>query len=83
LRGANRIGRHVSNWRTPIGDTVNAAAHIEAENKHLGSEVLLGTQTPALLSDDERVQLAVSAEHEPVLVKGKSQPLDVYRFDVP
>jgi adenylate cyclase len=68
---------------TAIGDTVNAAARIESENKRLGSEILLSAQTRELLSESERVQLGVSAGHEPVLVKGKSLPLDVYRIDVP
>jgi adenylate cyclase len=68
---------------TAIGDTVNAAARLEAENKRLGSEILLSAQTREALPDPERASLGISPEHGMVQVKGKSRPLDIYRIDVP
>lgn len=67
---------------TAIGDTVNAAARIEAENKRVGSEILLSAQKRAALPETECDRLGISKEHQPVLVKGKSQPLDIYRIDL-
>jgi adenylate cyclase len=67
---------------TAIGDTVNAAARIEAENKRIGSEILLSAQTRSALSEEECDRLGIAHEHQPVLVKGKSQPLDIYRVHV-
>lgn len=68
---------------TAIGDTVNGASRIEAENKQRGTDILLSAQTRDALPEAERYRLGVSAVHAPVLVKGKSQPLDVYPIDVP
>lgn len=68
---------------TAIGDTVNAASRIEAENKRLGSEILLSAQTYAALSGEERAQFGISPLPEPLHVKGKSQALEVYRIDLP
>jgi adenylate cyclase len=67
---------------TAIGDTVNAASRIEAENKRLGTEVLLSAQTRASLPEAERDRLGVSASCERVLVKGREHTLDLYRIDV-
>jgi adenylate cyclase len=67
---------------TAIGDTVNAASRIEAENKRLGSDVLLSAQTRAALPEAERDRLGVSAGCEQVRVKGKAQTLELYRIDV-
>jgi adenylate cyclase len=64
---------------TAIGDTVNTAARIEAENKRLQSEVLISAQTCARLTPGEREELGVSPEPVPALVKGKSQVLDLHR----
>jgi adenylate cyclase len=68
---------------TAIGDTVNAAERIEAENKRLGSEILLSAQTYAALPEAERKRLDISAQAEPVQVKGKRQVLELYRIDLP
>src|SRR5262249_48080910 len=50
---------------TAIGDTVNGAARIEAENKRLGSEILISAQTRAALPEMERERLGVCSESEP------------------
>jgi adenylate cyclase len=68
---------------TAIGDTVNTAARIEAENKRFGSEILLSAHTCAALPKEERLRLGVSALADPVLVKGKSRALHMFRIDVP
>jgi adenylate cyclase len=68
---------------TAIGNTVNAAARIEAANKEAGSEILLSAQTWAALPPAERASLALSPLPAPVEVKGIPQPLELFRLDVP
>jgi adenylate cyclase len=68
---------------TAIGDTVNAAARIEAENKRLGTEMLISTATYAALPETERVRLGCTNAPEPAHVKGKQEVLDLYPVEVP
>jgi adenylate cyclase len=67
---------------TAIGDTVNAAARIEAKNKDLGTEVLISSATYAALSADERTRLGCAAEPAAVPVKGKKEALSLHRVEV-
>jgi adenylate cyclase len=68
---------------TAIGDAVNAAARIEAENKRLGTEVLLSAATVAYLSEAERARLGVAAAPVAAAVKGKAEVLELYPAAVP
>jgi adenylate cyclase len=63
---------------TAVGDTVNAAARIEAENKRLGSEMLIGAATYAALPEAERASLGCTGPPEPAQVKGKQEVLNLY-----
>src|SRR5205814_647792 len=68
---------------TAIGDTVNAAARIESENKPQGTEILISAATLAELPAGEAARLGCATEPRRVLVKGKEQPLDLYPLTVP
>jgi len=67
---------------TAVGDTVNAAARIESENKPLGTEVLVSAATYAAVPESERAALGLAAEAVPVTVKGKGVTLALHRADV-
>lgn len=56
-----------------IGDTVNTASRLEGLNKELGTRVLISNATYALTRE-----LIDARPLEPVRVKGKSEPLQVY-----
>jgi adenylate cyclase len=58
---------------TVIGDSVNAAARLEALNKEMGTSFLIGESTYAQVAD-----LVEARALPPVRVKGKSEPLLVY-----
>lgn len=63
---------------TAIGDTTNTAARIEAENKRLGTEVLLSAATWHALPGPDRGRLGGAAEPVPASVKGKQECLLLY-----
>jgi adenylate cyclase len=63
---------------TAIGDTVNAAARIEAENKKLLTEILISAQTYAALSETDRAELGCEPKYEAVQVKGKQAELHLH-----
>jgi adenylate cyclase len=66
---------------TAIGDTVNAAARIEAANKELRSELLISAETFAALPNEMQTRLAATAAAPVALaVKGKQRPLTVYQI---
>jgi class 3 adenylate cyclase len=67
---------------TAIGDTVNAAARIESANKNRKTEILLSAATHDDLPPDERSRLG-SRPVEPVPLKGKSHPLELFQVPVP
>jgi adenylate cyclase len=67
---------------TAIGDTVNAAARIEAKNKDLGTEVLISNATYEALPAAERARLGCTAEPAAVPVKGKKEALHLHRVEV-
>jgi adenylate cyclase len=70
---AGSIGMEKRLQYTLIGDTVNAAARFETLNKDLGTSMLIGQATYERVADLVEVRPL-----PPVLVKGKSEPLQVY-----
>ncbi len=58
---------------TAIGDNVNLASRLEGINKLYGTETLISGETARLL--DNRIPLR---RVDRVIVKGKTQPIDVY-----
>jgi class 3 adenylate cyclase len=63
---------------TAIGDTVNTAARIEAENKALGTHILISAATYAALPEAERVRLGCAKQPTATTVKGKNEALLLY-----
>ncbi|MEM6491475.1 MAG: adenylate/guanylate cyclase domain-containing protein, partial [Pseudomonadota bacterium] len=57
---------------TALGDTVNAAARLESLNKQFGTRVALSQQTV------ERTQELDFRAMGSVIVKGKTEPIDIY-----
>jgi adenylate cyclase len=68
---------------TAIGDTVNAAARIESENKPQGTEVLISAATHGALPEGAGGRLGCAAEARRVHVKGKAEELLLYPVMVP
>jgi adenylate cyclase len=68
---------------TAIGDTVNAAARIEAETKRLGTEILASAATWEALTPAERERLGAAPRPETAQVKGKQEALTLYALGVP
>jgi adenylate cyclase len=66
---------------TAIGDAVNTAARIEAENKRQGTEILISAATYAALPDAPRAELGLG-EPRPAAVKGKEVVLTLYPVEV-
>jgi len=60
---------------TAIGDTVNASARIESENKPQGTEVLLSAATFGAIPEAERSRLGLVAEPVWARVKGRDEPI--------
>jgi adenylate cyclase len=68
---------------TAIGDTVNAAARIESENKSRGTEILISAETYRALPLEDRQRLGGDPEPLPVEVKGKKEKLLLHTIAVP
>jgi adenylate cyclase len=66
---------------TAIGDTVNAAARIEAQNKAFGTEVLISGETYRQLPASEREVLGCRPEPRQAEVKGRKQVLYLHEVD--
>ena len=60
---------------SPIGDSVNTAARIEAINKNYGTRVLIGARTQELLG--EQIQ---TRKVDVVVVKGKTEGVAIYEL---
>jgi len=67
---------------TAIGDTVNAAARIEAETKSFESEILISAATFDALPEAERAWIGREARPTTVMVKGKQEELSLYPVEV-
>jgi adenylate cyclase len=67
---------------TAIGDTVNAAARIEAENKTFGTEILISSETREVLTAEERKQLGCADQPRQAEGKGKAEKLSLYPVTV-
>jgi adenylate cyclase len=67
---------------TAIGDTVNTAARIEAENKVQDTEILISATTYQALSDDQRRALGCVSVPRESHVKGKKEMLYLYPVEV-
>jgi adenylate cyclase len=68
---------------TAIGDTVNTAARIEAENKAQGTQILISAATYAALPEAERVRLGCADQPTATTVKGKLEALLLYPVKPP
>ena len=60
---------------TAIGDAVNTAARLESGTKEAGRDLLIGYNTA--IKSDYKLELL-----EPLKVKGKEKPLEVYTWDL-
>jgi adenylate cyclase len=67
---------------TVIGDTVNVAARIEAENKKLNTEILISAQTYAALSEKDRSDFNCEESPMAVHVKGVQRELYVHPVSI-
>jgi class 3 adenylate cyclase len=65
-----------------IGDTVNAAARIEGENKEQKTEILLSAATHAEIPPRQAAELGCAKEPRAVKVKGKEAHLLLYPVTV-
>jgi adenylate cyclase len=77
------VGSRQRQAYTAVGDAVNAAARIEAENKHWGTEILVSAAALALVPAQERAALGLAEVPVAAAVKGKDEKLMLYPVAVP
>jgi adenylate cyclase len=68
---------------TAIGDTVNAAARVEAETKRLGSSILITAATREAVPPALRAQLRIREHAVTVSLKGKQIEFPLHAVDGP
>jgi adenylate cyclase len=73
---AGNIGSARKMKYTVMGDTVNTVARIEALNRDLGTEILIGAATLAAVGERIRVR-----DRGEVTVKGKLQAVTIFELD--
>ncbi|APV52579.1 hypothetical protein BWI17_20860 [Betaproteobacteria bacterium GR16-43] len=70
------LGSEEQWYYSALGDGVNLASRLEGANKAFGTRILVSGSTAAALTDRAALRPVSS-----VIVKGKSEPVDVYTFD--
>ena len=60
---------------TAIGDSVNLASRLEGLNKEYGTRIIIGQNTADKISDDFAIRLL-----DFVIVKGKTEPVNIYEL---
>jgi adenylate cyclase len=68
---------------TAIGDTTNAAARVEGENKRFGSSILITATTCAAVPAGERTLLGIREQTLAATVKGKEDMLTLHMVGDP
>ena len=77
---AGNVGTKERMEYTVIGDTVNIASRIQSQSKVFQTDLLISQDTLQKIDPTLFPGVAFVA-YEPVLMKGKSQPLTLYRLD--
>jgi adenylate cyclase len=72
---AGNIGSHRHMDFTVIGDVVNIAARLESLTRELDSDIIVGPETYQEIAPHFRL-----APCPPVVLKGRSDPLPIYRL---
>jgi adenylate cyclase len=67
---------------TAIGEAVDAATLIAAENAPQGTEILVSAATYGAVSEAERVRLRLATEPVQSTVEGKNEPLILYQAEL-
>ncbi len=77
---AGNVGTDERAEYTVLGDTVNVAARIEGQTKEQRADILVSDVVVALLGPEDRAAIPVQS-CGPILLKGKSAPMELYRVE--